>query len=514
MQQFSSLRAVQPLRTLIFASALGATLLSGSVRAQTIEQQLPWNTHGRNAQHTAPVPVASQSLNRIHWQTPVDLNPQYSGNDLLIHYGSPLVTVYNCVIVTVKVGAYDGFRIEGHDGGSGSLLWTQATDYTLPPHGWTPSVTPVITVGDKLYIPGAGGTVYYRNHCSRATTTTGQIVFYGKSNYLANPGAYQSTVYIDTPITADAHGNIFFGYYVTGSNPISLQSGIARISSTGVGTFVTAAAAANDSSIVKVLYNSAPALSRDGSILYVAVNDGGDGGYLLGLNSTTLATVYQTKTKLTDPGTGNNVYLDDSGTASPMVGTDGDVYFGVLENPFGYNHLRGWMLHFDSTLTTTKTPGAFGWDDTASLVPKTMVPSYKGTSPYLLMTKYNNYIEGGGDGKNKIAILSPDESMTDPISGVTVMKEVLTIVGPTPDPRQTGAYKEWCINSAAVDTFTKSILAGSEDGNLYRWDLTTNKLSQMVALTAGIGEAYTSTVVGGDGTVYAINNAILFAVGN
>jgi hypothetical protein len=34
-----------------------------------------------------------------------------------------------------------------------------------------------------------------------------------------------------------------------------------------------------------------------------------------------------------------------------------------------------------------------------------------------------------------------------------------------------------------------------------------------VRLTSGIGEAYTPTVVGPDGTVYAINNATLFAVG-
>jgi hypothetical protein len=33
-------------------------------------------------------------------------------------------------------------------------------------------------------------------------------------------------------------------------------------------------------------------------------------------------------------------------------------------------------------------------------------------------------------------------------------------------------------------------------------------------LTPGIGEAYTPTLVGPDGTVYAINDATLFAVGH
>jgi hypothetical protein len=97
------------------------------------------------------------------------------------------------------------------------------------------------------------------------------------------------------------------------------------------------------------------------------------------------------------------------------------------------------------------------------------------------------------------------------------MKEVITVTGPTPDPTfrpaQPNAVKEWCINSAAVDPFSQSALINNEDGVLYRWDFTTNTLTQSVVLTPGIGEAYTPTLIGPDGTVYAINNATLFAVG-
>ena len=53
------------------------------------------------------------------------------------------------------------------------------------------------------------------------------------------------------------------------------------------------------------------------------------------------------------------------------------------------------------------------------------------------------------------------------------------------------AVREWCINSAAVDPFTKSVLANNEDGKLYRWDLTSNTLSETNTLTSGLGEAYT-----------------------
>jgi hypothetical protein len=95
------------------------------------------------------------------------------------------------------------------------------------------------------------------------------------------------------------------------------------------------------------------------------------------------------------------------------------------------------------------------------------------------------------------------------------MKEVITIAGVTADPHDgyPNAVREWCINTAAIDPFTKSALINSEDGNIYRWDFTTNTFTQKVTLTAGLGEAYTPTAIGIDGTVYAINDAILFAVG-
>ncbi|MDB5906176.1 MAG: hypothetical protein JWP34_290 [Massilia sp.] len=207
--------------------------------------------------------------------------------------------------------------------------------------------------------------------------------------------------------------------------------------------------------------------------------------------------------------------VSEDSTASPTVGPDGDVYFGVLETNQGQHNSRGWLLHFDATLTQSKTIGSFGWDDTASIVPSAMVPGYTGNSTYLVMTKYNNYgRSGSGDSKNRIAVLDPNATQADMISpGQQVMKEVLTILGPTADPSFPGGVTEWCINTAAVDPFTKSILVNSEDGFLYRWDLTTNTLSQKIRLTSGLGESYTPTAVGADGMVYAINNAVLFAVG-
>ncbi len=339
-----------------------------------------------------------------------------------------------------------------------------------------------------------------------------RYAFYGLDEYEADPDTFNSTVKITTPLTADSRGNVYFGFTTQAGAPLGLTSGIARMRRSGRGTWVSAATAAGDATMVQVPYGCAPALSADGRVLYFAVRDASGTGYLVALDAATL--VPQSRVRLRDAKDPNQLaWIADDGTSSPTVGPDGDVYYGVL--PATPNHFRGWMLHFSADLQTTKTPGGFGWDDTPSIVPAAAVASYAGTSSYLLLTKYNDYASTGGQGQNRMAILDPFATMIDPISGATVMKEVLTVLGPTPDgdfPGNPLAVREWCINTAAVDPATRSAFVNNEDGKLYRWDLVTGTLADQVVLTAGIGEAYTPTLIGPDGTVYAINDGKLFAV--
>jgi hypothetical protein len=489
-------------------------LLVSTSRPVAARPALDWPGYGHDPQHSGVSSVAGRRPLHVRWSTPVDLQPQYTANLLYIHYGSPLITRRNTVVVTVKVGATDGFRLEGRRGDTGELVWTEPTDYVLPPHNWTPSVGAALPKGKTLVFPGAGGTVIRRNAPDRAKGSLRRFAFYGIDAYEADPSGFTTSVTITTPITADTRGNLYFGFTAAAGAPLGLESGIARLTRSGKGTWTSAAMAASDASILTVPYGSAPALSLDGKRLYVAVRsgDGFSTGYLLTLDSKTLAPI--AKVQLRDVADPNQLaWLSDDGTASPTVGPDGDVYFGVLSAT--NSHFRGWMLHFSGDLQSTKTPGAFGWDDTASIVPAAAVPSYAGTSAYLVLTKYNDYAGAGGTGHNRMAILDPNAQMTDPISGATVMQEVITVAGPTPDDDFSGlptAVREWCINTAAVDPLTKSAFVNNEDGILYRWDLATNTLADHVVLTPGVGEAYTPTLVGPDGTVYAINNATLFAV--
>ena len=469
-----------------------------------------WPTHSHDDQHTGISSVASQPLTRIRWHVPVDLAPPQG--EIFIHYGSPLVTAANTVIVPVKTTT--GFRVEGHNGATGKRMWTQATKYQVPGATFLPGIGPTL-FGNQLFVPDFGGRVIVRQTPDQATGTVSRRIFYGRKNYAANPTVYQQNVQINTPLTTDANGNLYFGFLVLGPTPIGLKSGLARIAADGTGTWVSAPSISGDAAVTNVAMSCAPALSNDGNTLYIATTNVNAGyGYLVALNSATLAVI--NKVRLKDPSSNQDALIFDASSAAPTVGPDGDVYFGVLENPFPNHNDRGWLLHFNSDLSQKKIPGSFGWDDTASVISASLVPSYTGTSSYLLMTKYNNYAGAGtGDGKNRIAILDPSVTEHDPVLPATlVMKEVLTILGVTPDNNGfPGAVREWCINTAAVDPATKSVIANSEDGKLYRWDLTTNTLSQSIRLTNGIGEAYTPTVIGSDGTVYAINGAILNAVG-
>ncbi|GAA0728950.1 hypothetical protein GCM10009106_06680 [Sphingomonas japonica] len=476
-----------------------------------------WFGYGRDAQHTGVSEIASQDLGRIAWTSPVDLAPQYTpGGALLTHYGSPVVTENNAVIVPVKTGAIGGYRIESIDGATGSRLWMASTDYVTPPRNWLPPYNPLLTQQGLLYVPGAGGKLLMRTDPDATDGTFAPQFFYGAAAYDGNPSAFDASVFINTPLTADAQGNIFFGFQVTGANPAGLVSGIARISPDGTGAWVGAAAAAGDASVQKPAMNCAPALSLDEGLVYIAVNRGAtnttQNGYLLALDSTTLAT--RAKAALTDPNLLAPARISDDGTASPVVGPDGHVFYGVLEAQFPTHNARGWLLQFDAMLNPVSVPGSFGWDVSPTVIPAEMVPAYTGTSTYLLVQKYNNYIGvGTGDGLNRLAVLDPSASQSDPIvPGVQVMREVLTILGPTLDGSSSSARREWCINTMAADPQRKSVLANNEDGMLYRWDLTTNSLSQGVRLTTGLGQAYTPTLVGADGAVYAISNATLYSI--
>jgi hypothetical protein len=112
----------------------------------------------------------------------------------------------------VKTGAAGGYRVEGRVGATGALVWTLASDYVTPPHNWLPPFNVLLTAQGRLYAPAAGGKVLVRDDADAANGAAALQVFYGAAAYNANPAAFDASVFINTPITADAQGNVFFGF--------------------------------------------------------------------------------------------------------------------------------------------------------------------------------------------------------------------------------------------------------------------------------------------------------------
>ena len=520
--------------------SVASLALAGSLSAVAFGQG--WLCYGGNAQHSGNFMGSSQSASLIQWQVPLDGDRNYYGGEVLAHYAAPMVTPLNTVVYgyrydTTVNGAtnYDNWSVYGRKGADGSLVWNFTTDYSAAviwPNDWT-SVFPItlFQLGSSVLrgvaAAGGGGSVLVRMSADANDGEPKRVVFYTTAaDYKKNASAY-APVKIDTPLTSDKKGNVYFGYEVDGSVPANLNrlgsGGIAKVNLlTGVSSFIPANAMGVDSSLSRSAINAAPALTPDGNSIYVAMTGGNP--WLVKLSTKDLST--QASVHMIDPSiAGANVSLINESSASPMIGPDGHVFMGVFGNQWRESH--GWMVQYDANLNANDSKGnrwptgAFGWDDTATVVPASIVPSYTGKASYLILTKYNNYDMGGdpgADGSNKIAVLDPtsNDKTTDRQSGIPVMNEVITVLGVTKtgDSAHPNAVNEWCINSAAIDVNHKSAIINSEDGHMYRWSFVTNSLTEGLSLAPATGEAYTETAIGPDGQLYVINNTILFAIGS
>src|SRR5262249_53017136 len=148
-----------------------------------------WLGFGGTAQHYGKSDTPSLALDKIVWSRPVDLHPPYSGDHLLIHYGSPCITPTNTVVVPVKTGEQDGFKVTAYAGATGKVVWSNNSTYTMPPHGWYPSFNPTLIpppTGSTTYRvawPESGGRISIRSSADDPAGTRSYVTFYGEHNY-------------------------------------------------------------------------------------------------------------------------------------------------------------------------------------------------------------------------------------------------------------------------------------------------------------------------------------------
>ncbi len=144
----------------------------------------PWHGYGGDAQHNATAPAQAQALSHIHWQMPVDLNPP---GFLGVHYGEPMITAANTVLVPVKLDAAGTYRMEAHSGATGDKIWDLETGYRFPPYYWIPSIPAHLTEQNRLYFAGPGGTIHFRDQPDSATGDKGLAVFMPATSISALP---------------------------------------------------------------------------------------------------------------------------------------------------------------------------------------------------------------------------------------------------------------------------------------------------------------------------------------
>src|SRR5215510_11345884 len=123
-----------------------------------------WAGFAGNARHTAVARKRPQPFRRVRWRAKVDLAPAVVFGALLIHYGSPMITAANTVLVPTRISTKAGFHIVAYSGTSGARRWSLRTDYRPPAFtggrrgAATPPLPAVLTPATALEVAGAGGT--------------------------------------------------------------------------------------------------------------------------------------------------------------------------------------------------------------------------------------------------------------------------------------------------------------------------------------------------------------------
>ncbi|HZZ44601.1 MAG TPA: SdrD B-like domain-containing protein [Tepidisphaeraceae bacterium] len=499
----------------------------------------PGATVGQNAQHTGISPFRGGLLTLSSTSSEVTTATSEATTfpDSGFKLGTPLFTRSDTLIVPMIDGDTGKFEVRAFSRTFGILLWTFVSDYVAPSsvsgslsfRSASAVFQPALSPDGKLYVPGAGGTVYLiaapdRIGTGADRTKTGKLLsFYGVNNFHAKGGRYRATVFINTPLTVGTNGDVYFGVEGTGNNPLEIASSLVRMGANGGGVWTASA----------VIAGSAPALSNDESYVYVETQSNGTARLERYLSGTSL--VKSGSEVLKDPKTQQKAHLIVADIALPVVAPDGDVYLAVpARTPSVANNGDGWLLRFSGDLSHERgTSAQVVGDATPSIVPSSIVASYHGSSSYLISTAQISIVSETFTITDPGQTDVPTEDQTTHPYTTTVPNETMMLLDPSKSLKSAGPRLLLAGVESSADqttnnpTFAPLFLSGpatvdisggaiyfvATSGTLMRWSLSDVKeinspvpLVQNSSDTSGASPA----VIGPDGEIYAIFSGKLY----
>jgi hypothetical protein len=532
-----------------------------------------WPQWGQNSQHTGYVSIAGQNANQILATEVIDPFVPEKVNDnngeLLTHYPAPVIDG-NDVFLMLEGGTYtlcDDLQIPcGSDAwdtltwsvqrfswspaGTLDLQWTFTTDW-LPEPGpntiWEPVFHPIV-VGDYVYAPGLGGSVWQINRADGSAAA--QIMPFA---------TLDPNTYVAGPLTADSQGNIYYNVLQLDPNTPWLSdvvnSWLVKIGADGTlltttFTWLTIGApTGGDSCYTTFSYsqlpwppspyatpplapcgtqrpgvNIAPAVGPDGTVYTLSrAHFNPRYTYLIAVDPDLSLKWTASMRGLLDDGCGFTIpYSNDGGcregadlgvdyatndlpaaqiidqsSSTPVIAPDGSIFYGAYTD---YNSNRGHLMHFDSTGAFLNAYD-FGWDTTPAI--------WQNNGTYSVILKDNHY----DNGPYYITQLAPDMTIEWQYQNTTTQTCIRNPDGSiscTPSPENPDGF-EWCINAPVVDV-NGTVYVNSEDGNLYVLAQGGTVIQQLF-LNLALGAAYTPLALGPDGTIYTQNDGQVFVVG-
>ncbi len=452
-------------------SATAMLVLVGTARAEQ------WLQRYHDAQHTSFIKGTVDPLNRVTFRYTFDLN-----NSALIHFTDPKIESNGDLFVPHRerngsVITYGVRRLT-----NGDEVWSFTSDYVRQPSGaWEPVFDFALNNG-IVYVMGGNGCLW------RLNESDGSMIDRKCATDPIDPTG--EPIWDVSPFAIDGNGNVF---WTIRSNSDLIGSSLVKLDPSGTVTASDLESLVGSGQVAA--NNSAPAISADNSVIYVATTAGD--GVLTALDATdpALRTTLWTAS-LSPGGDCGAAILIDSGTSSPVALPDGAAIGGWGPDPSS----EGWYYSFDSS-GNLRGCYPFGWDDTMGQI------NLNGNT--YLVGKHNHYTQGSSQCNNGI-----DPPVNPPCYEVVVL-DAATMAKQWSYLEPGAPPNEWCIDAPTLfkDGEAGYFVVPSESGKLYRVRIFSNPPEETdIAVGPFQSAAYVPTVSIG-GSAYTINHGQIVGAG-